>query len=607
MKLYTKEIMNTIRAVGAVFGDIGTSPLYALAVLITLTRPKEEQILGLLSLIIWTLIILVTIQYAWFAMNLSIKGEGGTIVLGQIATSITRNEKLKKIYRAFVFIGVGFLLGDGVITPAITILSSTEGIRLIPGFENTPQGEIIAIAILITLFLFILQPKGTGKIGEYFGPIMLLWFISIGLIGFINFMHHPQVIHAINPYYAIEFLVENPVKGFISLSEVLLVATGGEAMYADMGHLGRVSIRWAWFFVFPMLLLNYLGQTSFYITNPNIDPQSIFFESARHILGNLLYIPFLVLVMLAGIIASQSLISGAFSIIFQAINARLAPLMYIKHTSTELRTQIYIPAVNWMLMIGVLFMYFNFKTSTNMASAYGFAVSAVMLITGFFLTVIHLIRKELFYLLGSCFLLFVDASFFLSNFYKIPHGAYWSVIFALVPISVMVLYTAGQKRLYRKMTFLPLKEFIIKFEKLYNESPKIKGTAIFLIKDPHNIPPYVLQTLFEHGIIYEDNVFLSLVKQDEPFGVRTALREVLTKGLRVAEIRYGYMEVIDIDKELKSIGIQERVIFYGVENIHTDKPVWKLFSLLKRATPSFVEFYRFPQGQLHGVMVRVEF
>jgi len=600
-------IKNILRAMGAVFGDIGTSPLYTFSVIVSLTKPKPEEILGIVSLIVWTLIILVTVQYAWFAMNLSIKGEGGTVVLGEIAKSLTKSQKLRKFYRVLVFLGLGFLLGDGVITPAITILSSAEGIRLIPGFENTPQFEIILIALIITIGLFLIQPKGTGKIGEYFGPIMFLWFTSIGLIGLYHIIHYPSVLYALSPHYAVEFLINNPLKGFIALSEVLLAATGGEAMYADMGHLGSVAIRQAWVYVFPMLVLNYMGQASFLLRETSSKEQAVFFESAHAVLGDTFYIPFLILVIVAGVIASQALISGAFSIVFQAINVRIVPLLNIKHTSTELRTQIYIPAVNWILMVGVIFMYFNFKTSDNMASAYGFAVSAVMTITGLFLTFIHFMKRKVFYFVGSVFLLFVDIAFFLSNFYKIPHGAYWSVIFATVPISIMVLYTAGQSKLYRKMKFTPFKEFVLKFEQLYAQNPKIKGTAIFLIRDLKSIPPYVTQTFFEHGILYEDNVFLSLVKKEEPFGVSTFLKGSITPGLRLVEIRYGYMEVLDIDKELKSVGIHERAIFYGVEYIYTDKLIWKLFSFLKRVTPNFVEFYRFPHGKLHGVAVRVEF
>lgn len=598
---------SVIRAMGAVFGDIGTSPLYTFSVIVLLTKPTQQEILGIASLIIWTLIILVTVQYAWFAMNLSIKGEGGTVVLGEIAKSLTNNRKLRNLYRVLVFIGLGFLLGDGVITPAITILSSAEGVRLIPGFENIHQSEVILIAIAITVGLFLLQPKGTGKIGDYFGPVMLLWFATIGIIGFYHALSYPYVFYAVSPHHAIEFLINHPIKGFIALSEVLLAATGGEALYADMGHLGRISIRRAWAYVFPMLVLNYLGQASYILTHQDKEHQAIFFESARSLLGDTLYLPFLVLVICAGIIASQALISGAFSIVFQAINTRIAPLLNIKHTSTEISTQIYIPVVNWMLLAGVIFMYFNFKTSENMASAYGFAVSAVMVITGFFLTFIHFMKRQAFFFIGSVLLLLIDITFFISNFYKIPHGGYWSVIFALIPLSIMVLYTAGQSKLYKSMKFTPFREFILSFENLYLQNPKIKGTAIFLVRDLKNIPPYVTQTFFDHGILYEDNVFLSLVKKDEPFGVETFLKGSIAQGLRLVEIRYGYMEVLDIDRELREAGIWERAIFYGVEDIYTDKLIWKLFSFLKRVTPSFVEFYRFPHGKLHGVAVRVEF
>jgi len=602
-----KEIRDIIRAIGAVFGDIGTSPIYTLTVLMLLTKPEKDQMVGIASLIIWTLIILVSVQYAWLAMNLSIKGEGGIVVLGEIAKALTKNQKFRKLYRIFIVLGLSFLMGDGVITPAITILSSSEGIRLIPGFENMPQSEIILIAIIITIALFSIQSKGTGKIGSLFGPIMILWFTSIGIIGLYYILQAPQVIKALSPHYAIEFLISNPLKGFIALSEVILAATGGEALYADMGHLGRVSIRRAWVFVFFMLTLNYLGQVAFVILNTTVEGQSIFFASAKALLGDRFYIPFLLLVIVAGIIASQALISGVFSIVFQAINTRIAPLLNVKHTSTEISTQIYIPAVNWALMLGVIFMYFNFKTSDNMAAAYGFAVITTMSITGFFLIIIYLFKRSYIHFFISLFLFLVDIVFWLSSSTKIPHGAYWSIFFAFVPLSVMTLYIKGQEKLYKNMEFKPFKDFVIEYEEIYKRSPKIEGTAIFLIRDLKAIPPYVIQTMFDHGILYKDNVFLSLIKRDEPFGTETFVKGSIAEGLRLVEIRYGYMEVLDIDKELSKVGIRERVIFYGVEHIYTDKLLWKIFSWIKRSTPSFVEFYRFPHKKLHGVAVRVEF
>ncbi|MFN4320172.1 MAG: KUP/HAK/KT family potassium transporter [Aquificaceae bacterium] len=601
-----KEVRDIVRAMGAVFGDIGTSPIYTLTVLMLLTKPEKDQMIGLVSLILWTLILLVTMQYAWLAMNLSIKGEGGIVVLGEIAKALTKNQSLRKLYRAFILVGLSFLMGDGVITPAITILSSSEGIRLIPGFENTPQWEIILIATIITIALFSLQSKGTGKIGSLFGPIIVLWFTSVGIVGLYHIFYMPQVIKALSPIYAVEFLISNPVKGFIALSEVILAATGGEALYADMGHLGRVSIRRAWVFVFLMLTLNYLGQAAFVMLNTSVEGQSVFFAAAKAVVGDIFYIPFLLLVIMAGVIASQALISGVFSIVFQAINTRIAPLLKVKHTSTEISTQIYIPAVNWALMFGVLLMYFNFKTSENMAAAYGFAVITTMSITGIFLTLIYFLKRLYLHSFTALLLLIVDLTFWLSSTTKIPHGAYWSIIFSMLPLSIMILYIKGQTKLYKKMDFKPFKDFVIEFEDIYKRSPKIEGTAIFLIRDLKFIPPYVIQTVFDQGIIYKDNVFLSLIKKDEPFGTDTFVKGSIADGLRLVEIRYGYMEVLDIDKELSKAGIREKVIFYGIEHIYTDNILWKIFSWIKRSSPSFVEFYRFPHKKLHGVAVRVE-
>lgn len=598
--------MNIIRAMGAVFGDIGTSPLYTLAVIALLTKPQKDQIFGIVSLIIWTMIILVTVQYAWFAMNLSIRGEGGTVVLGEIAKSLSNSKKLRSFIRYLVVIGLAFLIGDGIITPAITILSASEGIRFIPGFENTPQQDVLILAIIITILLFSVQSKGTGKLGEYFGPIMLVWFTSIGLIGLYYVLKAPQILLALSPHYGVEFLLENPLKGFLVLSEVILAATGGEALYADMGHLGRVAIRRAWMYVFPMLVLNYMGQGAFLMLNTADYKNNPFFETARQLLGETLYIPFLILVILASVIAAQALISGVFSIIFQAINIRIAPLLRIKHTSTEISTQIYVPFANWLLFAGVIFMYINFKTSDSMAAAYGFSVNVVMVITGFLLTLIHFLRREIFYTIGSLLLFLVDILFLMSSMNKLQHGGYWSVVFAMFPMWMFILYMKGQERLYKNMEFMPFKDFVLKFENAYRSTEPIPGTAIFLIRDLKFIPPYVINTMFEHGIVYEDNVFLSLIKDDKPFGVEGFIKGSITKGLRLAEIRYGYMEIPNVEEELRKLGIKERVIFYGMEQVYTEKFVWKIFGLIKRVSPSFVEFYRFPEDKLHGVTVRVE-
>ncbi len=597
-----------IRAVGAVFGDIGTSPLYTLAIIIALTKPTYNELIGITSLIIWTIIFLVTIQYSWLAMNLSLRGEGGIVVLGEIVSKVTKNPKLKKIYRFLVFIGLSFLIGDGVITPAITILSSVEGLRLIPSFQNMAQIEIIFIAILITLGLFSLQNRGTGKIGEYFGPIMILWFTTIGVIGTYYIIQNPQVLYAFNLYYGVKFIVNHPIRGLIALSEVILAATGGEALYADMGHLGSYAIRRAWIFVFIALVLNYLGQTA-YILKYHLLGQKIspFFSCAHLLLGKTIYIPFLLLVIISGIIASQAMISGVFSIIFQAINSRIFPMLYIKHTSTEISTQIYIPSVNWILMVVVILTYFIFKESHHMAAAYGFAVNVVMIITALFLIIIYFSKKLYFHSLVSGLLFLIDIVFCISNFYKIPHGAYWSLIFASFPLGIILLYYAGQSHLYKRLKFMPFEEFLTKFQTAYKTCNKIEGTAVFLLRDIQKIPPYIFITMFNHGIIYENNFFLSLIKKEEPFGIEIMIKENLAEGLNLLEIKYGYSEVLDVEKILKNIEINERVIFYGTEHIKSDKLIWNLFAIMKKSLPTFVEFYKFPSEKIHGVTGRIEF
>nr|WP_245605468.1 KUP/HAK/KT family potassium transporter [Thermodesulfobacterium hydrogeniphilum] len=333
---------------------------------------------------------------------------------------------------------------------------------------------------------------------------------------------------------------------------------------------------------------------------------SPFFLSAKELLGNTLYIPFLILVISAGIIASQALISGVFSIVFQAINVRIFPMLYIKHTSTNISTQIYIPSANWGLMIGVIFMYLIFEKSGHMAAAYGFSVNIVMIITALFLAIIYFHKKQYFHTLISILLIFIDTIFWISNFYKIPHGAYWSLIFASIPLSTILIYTSGQKQLYKTLKFMPFEVFITKFCEIYKSYPKIKGTAIFLIRDISKVTPYIVKTLFDHGIIYETNVFLSLVQKEEPFGIETSLKDDLCTGLKHAEIKYGYMEVLDIEKELKRINIENRIIFYGVESIKSKKTLWNIFAFMKKAFPSFVEFYNFPPEKIHGVITRVE-
>lgn len=595
---------NVLKAIGTVFGDIGTSPLYTFAAIIAFTKPNQNEIIGITSLIIWALILLPTIQYAWFAMNLSIRGEGSIIVLGEIAKSITKNEYLKKLHKALVIVGIGFLLGDGIITPAITILSSVEGLRLIEGLNDLKQEEVLVIALIITIMLFALQKFGTGKIGLTFGPIMTIYFLSISLIGLYYITNNPSVLMAFNPLEAINFILNHPVASFLALSGIILAVTGGEAMYADMGHIGKKAIRVAWIFVFLGVVSSYLGQASLILNNLN--EKNPFFDAANALLGNTFYIPFLILVTMAGIIASQALISGVFSLIFQSINARLVPLLRVVHTSTELSSQIYIPVVNFFLFLGVLIMYFIFRESEKMASAYGFAVNIDMVITSLFLIYIYYKLKKPFFFAGSIFLFMIDLTFLASNTLKIPHGAFWPILFAIPPIAVITLYNLGQNRITKYGKFMDLNKFIENFSKIYPNKCKIKGCAVFLVRNPERVPPYIVETMIKHGIVYEDNIFLSLQKIDQPFGIKSYFAKDLCEGIKYAVIEYGYQEIVNVENELRNLDINERVVFYGVDNVYSENLIWKLFGLIKRIFSNFAEFYKLPPQKVHGVVVRIE-
>jgi KUP system potassium uptake protein len=591
-----------IKAFGLVFGDIGTSPIYTLTVVFLLLTSTSSNILGVVSLIIWTLVILVTIQFAWLAMNLSIRGEGGKIVLKEILQPLLKSKKSAAFVMLLAIIGVSLLIGDGVITPAISILSAVEGSLLIPGLEGLSKTIIVIISLIIAVLLFTFQKKGTEKVAGAFGPIMSVWFTSLALVGIISISEAPEVIKALNPYWGIKFLLENGFKGFLVLGEIILCATGGEALYADMGHLGGKPIRQAWAVVFIVLMLNYLGQGAFLIKHP--DAKNILFEMVFHY-AKFLYVPFLLLSISATVIASQAMISGTFSMVYQGITTRLMPMFKVDYTSIERRSQIYIGSVNWFLLFAVLFIMLEFGESSRLAAAYGLAVTGTMTLTGILMTWIFYLKNKKVLAIVSLFVTVVDTAYLWANSYKIPNGGYWSLILASIPFLMIILYTQGQKRLYRMMDFMPLDEFLHKFTRVYATTEKIKGTALFLVKDVKDMPFYVTQTMFFHGVIYEDNIFVSIIKRDDPFGIIGFFKEDLAKGLRVFEIQMGYMEVIDVEEILREAGIEERVVFYGLEDITTKNLIWKIFSLIKRITPTFIQFYNIPPKKLHGVFTKV--
>jgi KUP system potassium uptake protein len=307
----------------------------------------------------------------------------------------------------------------------------------------------------------------------------------------------------------------------------------------------------------------------------------------------------------ATIIASQAMISGMFSIVYQGITTRLMPMFKVDYTSVERKSQIYIASVNWFLLIAVLFIMIVFEQSHRLAAAYGLAVTGTMTLTGILMTFIFYKKKRKLLVFASVLITFVDIAYLVSNFYKIPHGGYWSLIIASMPFGIIILYIEGQKRLYRMMDFMRLEDFVHKFKRVYATAERIKGTALFLIKDVEEIPFYVTQTMFFHAILYRESIFLSIIKRDDPFGVIGFFKEDIAEGLRVFEIQMGYMEVIDVEEIMREAKIEERVVFYGIEDIITRNIIWRTFSLIKKITPTFIKFYKFPPKKLHGVITEV--
>jgi KUP system potassium uptake protein len=592
-----------VKSMGLVFGDIGTSPIYTFTAIFLLIPPTPQNVMGILSLIFWTLTILVTVQYTFLAMRLGKKGEGGTIVLKEILLPMLKSGNQIAFVTLLSIIGISLFIGDGVITPAISILSAVEGVLLIPGFEQTAQIFLMLAAAIITICLFAIQARGTEKVAWAFGPVMVIWFAVLAVSGLVSLFIAPQVLFAINPAYAFDYLIHNGLAGFLILSSVILCATGGEALYADMGHLGREPIVKAWYLVFFALVINYFGQGAFLLAHPasqNVLFDMIFAEA------KLLYIPFLLLSIAATVIASQAMISGIFSIVYQGITTRIMPLLHIEYTSPHLRSQIYIDIVNWMLLFAVLLVIVIFKSSNNLTHAYGLAVCGTMAITSILILWILVLRREVVKSLIAGGVLIVTCSFLIANLHKIPQGGYWSLLIAAIPLGIILIYTNGQRRLANSLKPVPLDKFLPEFNEIYKSVNKISGSALYFARDFRQIPQYIPRTMFTNNIVYEENIIISIIRTEQPFGVTWGVTRELTKGLSIFEIYLGYMEIVDISTILKEADIDEKTIFYGMEDIVTSHVVWKIFGAIKHLTPSVVQFYRLPSDKIHGVVTRVE-
>lgn len=603
LKERIKSEMMVIKSLGVVYGDIGTSPIYTLAVVFLLVQPTTETIFQILSMVFWTMLMLVTIQYAWLATSLSKRGEGGTVVLVQLLLPYLKGARITALVSILGFLGISLMIGDGVITPAISILSSVEGIALIPGYENTPKVILLLIAAGIAFALFAVQKKGVEKVASAFGPIMVIWFFALALGGGYYLIQSPEVLSAVSPLYAIEFIFQHPYIAFIVLADVLLCATGGEALYADMGHLGRLPILKGWLFASVALLISYYGQGAFLLSHPEA-AKAPFFE-LYHTLVPDLYVPMLLLTVMATIIASQAMISGIFSVLYQAMTTRIFPHFNVNYTSNELRSQIYVGSINWFLFICVVAMLFIFGESGKLAAAYGLSVAGAMSITGVLMSMIFMYKRQYFKMSVSIIAGLTSLVFFVSCWLKIPHGGYWSLVIASVPLFIVILYTQGQKRLYA--SFVPIDKdlFLAEYLKRYAQGFHVEGTALFFARNADAIPAYISKTMFQNGIMYERNIIVTVYPSYEPHGVISELSPI-GEGLDLLSIRPGYMETLNVEAILREKNIDERTIFYGDEEIVSNNIFWKMFAFIKDVSPNFVSFYHFPHEKLIGVARRAE-
>lgn len=622
-QLNTKQFAGlTVATIGVVFGDIGTSPLYAVKQIFREHLSLEtSHILGVLSLIFWSLMLVVSIKYTLIIMRANNKGEGGVMALTALASMATKDNLNKKnLIVALGILGATLFYGDSVITPAISVLSAVEGLELIaPKLEQ----YVIPSTLVILAGLFIIQARGTARVGSLFAPIMVVWFVTLAILGLNQVAQQPQVLVALNPIHALNLLGELGGKGFLIMGSVVLVMTGAEALYADMGHFGLKPIRIAWLgFVFPALICNYFGQGALLLQNPEAI-QNPFYLLAP---GWMLY-PLLILATFVTVIASQAVISGAFSITKQAIQLGYCPRMSVQHTSDSAIGQIYIPVVNWLLMFAVCILVLEFKSSSNLASAYGIAVTGTMMIdTILSFIVIHALWrwKPIFsYSFLSLFLL-VDFIFLASNSLKIVSGGWLPLIVGVGLFILMTTWIQGRAALAeaieeKKVLFEELEERIATHELV-----TVKGTAIYLARSLHGIPQVLLHNLEHNRVIHERVVVLTIVTTDEPYvddeNQQIKVRTFGSNGqfYRV-KLYFGFKESPDIRYALSlaakrglDLDMNNVSFFVGNERItfkpRSKMPVWRrgLFLFLFHNASSAISFFRIPVEKVIELGVRIE-
>lgn len=611
----------TLAALGVVFGDIGTSPLYALKESFHATHGmpiNEINILGILSLIFWTIMLIVSLKYVMVIMRADNNGEGGIMAL--LALNLRQpglSNRTKILITALGFIGASLFFGDGIITPAISVLSAVEGLSVAaPAFDKF----ILPISIGILTALFLVQKHGTAVMGKFFGPITLLWFLSIGAIGFVSIIQSPMILAFLSPHWALQFIITNPYISFFVMGAVVLTVTGGEALYADMGHFGVLPIRLGWFLVvLPCLMLNYAGQGALLLRDPTAITNPFYL-----LVPSFFLYPMILIATAAAVIASQALISGVFSMAKQAIQLGYLPRLNVLHTSASEVGQIYIPLLNWILYISILFLVLLFKTSSNLAGAYGLAVTITMFCDTLlvaFLAYSYWKWKTWKLVLFAVPFIFIDLVLLGSNLLKFFIGGWVPVLIAVFVFTLMMTWKKGRVQLQEKLQSDTLQlETFIKY--LGTDMNKVSGTAVFLTGSPSVVPHALLHNLKHNKILHDKNMLVTVQVSDIPY-VQDQLRyefEALEKGFYRIQINYGFKEQpnvpmvleqifnkIDFEYNLMEISFfvsRERLIYKADNKLTT----WRkqLFATMQKNTSPISDFYQIPTNRVVEIGSQIE-
>jgi len=611
----------TLGAIGVVYGDIGTSPLYTIKEVFGGTHPipaDTDHVLGVLSLIFWALIFIVSLKYVVFIMRADNRGEGGIMALMALALrSQTRGSKKAWWMTVLGLFGASLFYGDGVITPAISVLSAVEGLEIAtPVFK--PFVVPLALVVLVGLFLF--QRHGTASVGALFGPIMVVWFVTLAVLGVSSIVDHPEVLWAVNPVYAVQFIQIERWYSFLALGAVVLAVTGCEALYADMGHFGRRPIRLAWFLlVLPAVYLNYLGQGALILCNPAAVKSPFYLLAPDW----LLY-PMVGLATLATIIASQAVISGAFSLTRQAMQLGYSPRLDTQHTSESEIGQIYVPSINWMLLGSVVALVLGFQSSSKLASAYGIAVTGTMLIDTLLAFVVARTLWRWDWFRAVLFLivfLFIDLSFFSATTVKILDGGWFPLVLGMSVFILLSTWKRGRTMLYEQMRTetMPLEDFI---RSLFSYPPhRVEGTAIFMVANPAGVPRSLLHNLLHNKVLHERIVLMTVTTQDIPFvpeNDRVRI-EQLDFGFYRLWVIYGFKDEPDIPRVMElcaphgiEFDMMQTSFFLGRETIiprmRPAMQLWreKLFIWMFRNAGAATAYFKIPPGRVVEIGTQVE-